>query len=157
MTSTNIDFKPLEQVDDIAQIIEEVFNVKLNISGGWGYDNTTAVNVGKIDSSIDQFIDIYSNVRANIEMNLTLEDEDRYGGINLSFKETKEFEINNKIYDVVSFKITAMKEKVYAKFIKEYKDNYGKKEFDLSDHFNRRKESTVTRDVDYWFFGLRDN
>jgi len=154
---TNIEFQTLPVVDDISEVIEDVFGVKLDINGGWGYDNTSALIVGKLDTDVDQFIDMFCNMRANIEMNLTLEEQDRYAGINLSFKESKEFEINNKVYDIVSFEITAMKETVYSQFIKEYKENYGKQEFDLSEHFKKRKESTVTRYVDYWFLGLRDN
>ena len=152
---TNIEFKPVEPVDDISGVIEDIFGVKLNISGGWGYDNTSAVIVENLgDMEIDQFIHVFATVRANIEMNLTLEEEERYGGVNLTFEDSKKFEINNKTYDVVSFKVSAMNEKIYADFIQEYKDNYGKEEFDLSDHFKRRKENTITRDVDYWFYGL---
>ena len=153
----NIEFKKLPQVDDLSGVIEDAFGVKLDISGGWGYDHKTAVVVNSVATDIDQFLDMYASIRANIEMNLTLEEDDRFGGINVHFEESKQFEIDNKIYDILTFKIIAMKEKTYASFIKEYKDNYGKKEFDLSDHFKRREESVVSRVVDYWFFGLEKN
>ncbi len=151
---TNIEFKPIEHVDNIKKVIKNVFDVELNITGGWGYDNNSAVIIEKLDIPMDQFIHMFATMRANIEMNLTLEEDERYGGINLTFKDNKKFEINNKTYDIVSFKVTAMKEKIYAQFIKEYKDGYGKKEFDLSDHFKRRTENTITRYIDYWFLGL---
>lgn len=152
--SNNIYFENLPGVDDLSGVIEDVFGVKLDISGGWGYDNNTAVIVNSLAVEIDQFLHMFASMRANVEMNLILEEEQRYGGINVSFEDSKKFEIDNKVYDVVTFKVTAMKEKTYADFIKEYKDNYGKKEFDLSGHFKRREENTISRTVDYWFYGL---
>jgi len=153
---TNLDFKKVEPVDNIKDVIKDIFDVELDVSGGWGYENNNALVIEELHIPIDQFIHMFATIRANIEMNLTLEEEQRYGGINLTFLNSKKFEINNKTYDVVSFKITAMNEKIYADFIKEYKDGYGKKEFDLSNHFKRRKENTITRDVDYWFYGLEE-
>ncbi|MCK5111397.1 MAG: hypothetical protein KAQ94_07740 [Arcobacteraceae bacterium] len=153
---TNIEFKQIEPVDSIQKVIKEVFDLKLDISGGWGYDNNSAIIVEKLDMPIEQFIHMFATMRANIEMNLTLEEGERYTGINLTLEDSKKFEINNKIYNIVSFKITAMKEKVYTDFIQEYKDGYGKKDFDLTDHFDRRKQNSITREVDYWFYGLED-
>ena len=153
---TNMEFKPIEKVDSTKEVIEDVFGVKLDISGGWGYDNSSAVEVNSLDMPIDQFLNLFATVRANIEMNLTLEEDERYGGVNVTFQESKKFEINSKTYDIVTFKITAMNEKIYADFIKEYKEGYGKKEFDLADHFKRRKEKTITRVTDYWFYGLEE-
>ena len=155
MTKETIKIENLPIVDDIAGVIEDAFNAKLNISGGWGYDNKSAVVVESLDIPIDQFLHMYANVRANLEMNMTLESDERYGGISPTFLEGKQIEIENKAYDMITFEITAMKETIYANFIQEYKDNYGKNEdFDLSDHFKRRKESTITIQSDFWFSGL---
>lgn len=155
--TNSIEFEKLPEVDDIAGVINDVFGVELGISGGWGYDNNSALSIDKLDVDIDQFLHMFASMRANIEMNLTIKDEnERYGGINVHFEDSKTFEINNKIYDVLTFKITAMKEKTYADFIQEYKDNYGKKEFDLTGHFQRREESTLSRVVDYWFLDSRE-
>ncbi len=151
---TNIEFKQVEPVENIQEVVKDIFDIKLNISGGWGYDNNSAVVIKKLDMPVEQFIHMFATMRANIEMNLTLDEDERYGGINLTFENSKKSEINNKIYDVMSFKITAMKEKIYTNFIQEYKAGYGKKEFDLSAHFQKRKESTIVRHIDYWFLGL---
>ena len=151
----NVDFKPLEKVDSIQKVIEDIFSIKLDISGGWGYDNNSVVIVNSLDMPIEQFVNLFASIRANIEMNLTLEEDERFGGINVTLQESKEFKIANKNYDVVTFKITAINEKTYANFIKEYKENYGKKEFDLEKHFKKRKEKTVVRVMDYWFYGLK--
>ncbi len=155
MTNNVIEFKRLPAVDDIAGVIEDVFGVKLDISGGWGYDNNSAVIVNSLDLPIDQFLYMFSQMRANIEMNMTLDESDRYGGINTNFVDGKQIEIENKVYDMITFEITAMKESIYADFIQEYKDNYGKnKDFDMSEHFKRREINTIKLQSDFWFYGL---
>jgi len=147
-------FKQIEKVDNIKEVIKNLFDADLNISGGWGYDEKSASIVESLEGvHVDQFLHMFASIRANIEMNATLDEKNRYGGINLTFKERKTIELDNKTYEIFTFGITAMKEKEYAKFIKEYKHGYGKKEFDLADHFKRRKKSTIEREVDYWFKG----
>ena len=157
MANDLVEFEQLPAVDDIAGVIEDAFGVKLDISGGWGYDNSSAVIVNSLNIPIDQFLYMYSSIRANIEMNMTLEEDARYGGINTNFIDGQQIEIENKVYDMITFEITAMKESTYAGFIQEYKDNYGKnKDFDLSEHFKRREESTIKIQSDFWFYGLND-
>ena len=155
---TKIEFKQIDNVDNISEVIKEVFEVELDISGGWGYDNTTALIVNNLkEMKIDQFIHTFASIRANVEMNLTLDEDERYGGINVEFMDGKQIELDNIKYDMITFKISAMKEKDYAVFIQEYKDNYGKnKDFDMTDHFKRRNESTISIEVDYWFIGLEN-
>lgn len=153
--SDKVIFDTIPPVDDLGGVIEDVFGVKLDIKGGWGYDDKTAVEVGDLkDIETDQFLHMFGSIRANVEMNLTLEEEDRYGGINLHLEELKEFDINGKNYKVATYTITAMPEKKYAGFIQEYKDNYGKKEFDLDAHFKAREESTIKITADIWYLGL---
>lgn len=151
---TSKEFQQIEEVDNIKEVIKNLFDVSLNISGGWGYTEKNATIIDSLEGvEIDQFLHMFASIRANIEMNATLEKDDRYGAINLSFKDKKSIMINSKTYSVITFAITAMKEKDYASFIQEYKDGYGKKEFDLAKHFERRKQSTIEREVDYWFEG----
>jgi len=150
-------FKHIESVDDMSGLILEVFDVKLDISGGWGYDYKSSVVVNSLDIPIDQFLNLFASLRANIEMNMTLEEDDRYGGINVHFLDGEQFSIENKTYDHVRFEVTAMKEKEYAKVIQEYKDNYGKNEdFDMDKHFKKREELTIKLIADFWFEGLED-
>ncbi len=151
-----MEFKQIESVDDISGLILEVFDVKLDISGGWGYDYKSPVVVNSLDIPIDQFLNLFASLRANIEMNMTLEEDDRYGGINVHFLDGEQFSIENKTYDHVRFEVTAMKEKEYAKVIQEYKDNYGKnRDFDMNKHFKKREELTIKLIVDFWFEGLQ--
>ncbi|MEA3497790.1 MAG: hypothetical protein U9R16_01905 [Campylobacterota bacterium] len=153
--TNNITFNQIESVENLSQVLKETFDVDLDISGGWGYDNKGAVVVNHLDIPIDQFLHMFATIRANIEMNLMQDEDNRYGGINISFLEGEQFEIDNKIYDHITFEISAINEKKYAKYIQEYKDNYGKnKDFDMSDHFKRRKEDTITMQSDFWFYGL---
>ncbi|MBO8086536.1 MAG: hypothetical protein J7D61_10910 [Marichromatium sp.] len=152
-----MEFKQIEPVEDMAEVIQDVFGVKLDISGGWGYDHKKPVIVNNLDIPIDQFLTLFATIRANIEMNLTLEEHERYGGINVHFLDGEQFTIENKTYDHITFEITAMKEQEYAEVIQEYKDNYGKNaNFDLDAHFNKRKELTLKVVADFWFEGLEE-
>ncbi len=151
----NIVIKQCEPVEDIQKIAKEIFGIDLSISGGWGYDENSATVIDKLEMPMDQFTNIFATIRANIEMNITLDDENRYSAINITLIDSKETKINNKTYTVVSFKITAINELLYKDFIKEYKEGYGKKEFDLAEHFKKREENTIVRNIDYWFLGLQ--
>ena len=152
-----MEFKQITPVDDMAKLIQEVFDVKLDISGGWGYGYKTPVMVNSLNMSIDQFLNLFANLRANIEMNMTLEEDNRYGGINVHFLDGEQFTIENKTYDHIRFEVTAMREKEYAKVIQEYKDNYGKNEnFDMDKHFKKREELTIKLVADFWFEGLEE-
>lgn len=150
-------FKQITPVDDISGLIKEVFDVKIDISGGWGYDYKSPIVVNSLDMPIDQFLNLFAKLRANIEMNLTLEEDERYGGINVHFIDGEQFSIENKTYDHIKFEVTALREKEYAEVIKEYKDNYGKNEdFDMDKHFKKREELTIKVVSDFWFEGLEE-
>lgn len=151
-----ITFEAIERVENMQEVIQEVFGVNLDIDGDWGYNPNRSVIVRSLDMPIDQFLHMFATIRANIEMNMTIEDEnERYGGIKVNFIDGKQIELENKTYDMITFEINAMKEKTYAGFIQEYKDNYGKnKDFDMDDHFKRREQSTISFQSDFWFEGL---
>lgn len=155
MKKSKITFNQIEPVENLSSVLKDTFDVNLDISGGWGYDNNSAVQVNSLDIPIDQFLHMYATVRATIEMNLMQDEENRYGGIKVAFLEGEQFEVENKIYDHITFEITAMNEKKYAGFIQEYKENHGKNEdFDINGHFERRAQNTITVKSDYWFCGL---
>lgn len=149
MTSTV--FKELEAVENIKKVVKNLFDVELNISGGWGYGADDALIINSLDMPMGQFTNLFATLRTNVEMSFNLDKDEKYGGIALNEEDRKETHSNGRGYSIVSFKVTAMKEKQYAEFIKEYKENYGKKEFDLAGHFRRRKEQTLKRVVECWF------
>jgi len=104
----------------ISGLILEVFDAKLDISGGWGYDYKNSIIVNSFDISIDQFfLNLFASLRANIEMNMTLEEDERCGGINAHFLDEEQFSIENRTYDHIRFEVIVMREKDYAKVIKE--------------------------------------
>lgn len=150
-------FEKLPNVDDLSGVIEDMFEVKLDISGGWGYDNNSAVIVHSIDITIDQFLFLFAKIRTTTQMNLILDKADRYAGIELNFIEGKQIEIEDKLYDMITFEITAMKEDKYLQLLQEYETNYGKNDnFDLDDHLKKCEEHTITLQSDFWFYGLEN-
>ncbi|MEA1952869.1 MAG: hypothetical protein U9O24_00565 [Campylobacterota bacterium] len=148
----SIKFKELEKVDNIKEVVKNLFDVELDVSGGWGYSEESALNIHSLTMPIEQFMNLFATLRANIEMNLTLDKDERYGGITLTLQKRESISRGIKAFTVATFKISAMNEGVYAGFIKEYKENYGEKEFDIAEHFKKRKDNTVVRVVDYWFY-----
>jgi len=146
-----VKFEKIKSGDNIAEVIKTAFTVDLDISGGWGYDEQSATIVQSLKITKNQFTNMFATIRATIEMNLTLEDKDRYTGINQKELQSEKITIDDENYEKITFEISGMDEKIYKDFIKEYKDGYGKKDFDLENHFKRRKENTIIRNEDYWF------
>ena len=145
-------FKQIPSTDNIQKVIKSAFDTELTISGGWGYskddhttiqdDNTTPIN---------QLEHTLASMRAYIEMSMTQDKENRYGSINLNEISRENIHSNKFIFHKVIYTLTAMKDRDYSAFINEYKEGYGNEGFDLNDHFERRKKSTVTREITYWF------
>ena len=143
-------FKMIE-IDDhesIEELVKVAFQTELAIAGGWGYSKELATILKEGNTATKaqtQFT--LATMRAYLEMNMTLEAEERYAAINLN-------ELHREVegaYEKVSYEISAMREVEYNVFIKEYKENLEKKEFDINDHFAKRKEATLKREVVYWF------
>jgi len=144
-------FEELKSDNDLKQIIKSAFDVDLDIAGSWGYTQELSTIIHSTDTPLVQMEHIFASMRAYVEMNMTQEKEIRYGSINLNEVSRKKIVKDTLLYDVVTYKLTAMKEDIYAHFIKEYKEGYGKNNFDLSEHFTRRENSTLTREVTHWF------
>jgi len=144
-------FPALQCDDDLKQIIKAAFDTDLDINGAWGYTQDTATNILSSSVPLSQFEHMFASMRAYVEMNMTLAEEDRYGSINLNEVAREQITIGNLCYDKVSYEISAMNEKVYASFIKEYKEGYGTEGFDMTKHFEKRKEATLKRNVTHWF------
>jgi hypothetical protein len=152
--TNDVEFETVAPVESTKEAIKEVFDLDMDVSGGWGYDNNSAIIINELNIPLGQFVYTFASIRANIEMSLLLEEGERYSGINVHLKDSKKFEIESSMYDVLTFEVTGMKEDKYAEFIAEYKEKYGDKEFDMDGHFERRKEATISRVVDYWFLDL---
>lgn len=145
-------FEPLFHEDNLKAIISSAFDMDLPISGGWGYTREEATIIHHLDNiPLTQFEHTFASMRAYGEMNMSLPEDQRYGSINVNECQREQIDLEGKTYDKVTYEISAMKEDVYAALIDEYKAGYGKIEFDMEDHFRRRKESTLKREVIHWF------
>ena len=144
-------FKPLSCNDDLKDIIKTAFDSDLDIAGAWGYSKELATEIITSDIPLSQLEHIFASMRAYIEMNMTLEVSNRYASINVKELSRETQVIDNLTYHKIIYTVTAIKESRYADFIKEYKDNYGKEDFDLDGHFAKRKEETLHREVTHWF------
>lgn len=146
------EFQTINSDAPIKEVIRSAFDADLAISGGWGYTKELATFIQDTKSMpVEQFEHTLATMRAYIEMNMTLEQEDRYGSINLKEIAREQIVETGLRYDKVTYEVSAMKEDIYASFINEYKNNAEKPDFDLADHFNRRKEATLKRIVEHWF------
>lgn len=145
-------FSPIQNNNNIKEVIKSAFDMDLSVAGSWGYtleeptiiENTGCVPIEELEYTI-------ASMRTYIEMNMTLPKEERYGSINLTEIQRKEIKKNNLTYHEVTYSISAMKEEVYTSFINEYKECFGKEGFDLASHFKKRKEATIARETKYYF------
>lgn len=141
-------FNRLDPIDDLQAFIQQHFEVELPVKGGWGYDADAPVVVSPHPTlPVAQIEQIFATILANIEMNLMFEKGEGFAGINV-----KEIAREKKgDVESVEYEITALPEKRYAEFIDEYKEGYGKADFDIEDHFRRREAETIRRNVTLYF------
>ena len=144
-------FTQLKSDNDLKEIIKTAFDMELDISGDWGYEKEIATLIHSTSTPIGQLEHIFATMRAYTEMNMTLEQKDRYGSINVNELSREEISKDAHTYHKVIYKIEAMKEDIYNDFIQEYKEKSETPGFDIADHFQRRKEATLTREVTHWF------
>ncbi len=142
-------FKEIEVENNLQELVKVAFNSDLKLDGAWGYSQALATVIKEGNSgSLAQIEFTLATMRAYLEMNMTLSEEERYGAINL--QELSRERIDDS-YDKVEYEISAIKELEYKAFIKEYKENLEKSDFDMSEHFARRKSATLKRKVLHWF------
>jgi len=146
-------FTHISSEENIQSIIKSAFDTDLSVGGGWGYTrkDATVLESNQDNLPLNQIEHMLASMRTYLEMNMTLDEKDRYGSINLNELSRETIKENTNIYDKVNYEISAMKEIVYADFINEYKEGYGKEGFNLEEHFSRRKKETLTRVIVYWF------
>jgi hypothetical protein len=145
-------FKKLQN-NNIQELIKSTFDADLALAGDWGYTKEKATIIESVSEGmpLSQLEHMVTSIRAHLEMNITQAQENRYSGINANERAREESRSDEGIFNKVTYEITAMKEDLYAAFIKEYKEGYGKEDFDLNEHFKKRKEATLTREVVHYF------
>jgi len=146
-------FNTLKENTNIQELIKETFDADLPLSGDWGYSKEKASIIESLPQGmpLPQMEHTLTTIRAHLEMNITQEKENRYGGINANEKAREVISSGSTIFEKVTYEITAIKEDLYNAFIKEYKEGYENEMLDLNDHFKRRKEATITREVVHYF------
>ena len=146
-------FNTLQENTNIHDLIKTTFEVDLPISGDWGYSKEKATIIEALPQGMPilQLEHTLTTIRAHLEMNITQEKENRYGGINANEKAREVMKVDSAVFEKVTYEITAIKEDLYNAFIKEYKEGYDNESLDLNDHFKRRKEATLTREVIHYF------
>ncbi|MGC9351563.1 MAG: hypothetical protein ACP5D3_06200 [Sulfurovum sp.] len=145
-------FEALTHENNLKEIIKSAFDMDLPISGGWGYTHEEATVIHDLHNiPLTQFEHTFASMRAYGEMNMALPEELRYGSINVNESNREEITIDDSVYEKITYEISAMKESLYAALIDEYKKGYGKESFDMEDHFQRRNEATLKREVIHWF------
>jgi hypothetical protein len=144
-----MEFQEIEVENNLEELVKVAFNADFKLDGAWGYTQALATVIKpQNEGSLAQIEFTLATMRAYLEMNMTLGDKERYSAINL--QELSREKIDES-YDKVNYEISAIKETEYKAFIAEYKENSEKRDFNMSDHFNRRKEATLKRVVVHWF------
>ena len=148
-----VKFTPIPDDNDISAVVKSAFDTELALSGAWGYTKSqaTVIEQNSQDIPLKQFEHTQASMRAYLEMSMTLNDEDRYGSINLNEISREEIPDAPYLYHCIEYEISAMKESDYTLFINAYKEGYGKEDFDMNAHFAQRKEKTIQRRVKHWF------
>ena len=146
-------FNPLQENTNIQELIKTTFDADLPISGDWGYSKEKASIIAVLPQGmpLPQLEHMLTTIRAHLEMNITQEEANRYAAINANEISREENQNNGLIYAKVTYEVTAIKEDLFKQFIHEYKEGYEKEGFDLNDHFKKRKEATLTREVVHYF------
>ena len=145
-------FMPITSSDPLKEIIKSAFEMDVELTGGWGYEKKMAtLRHSSNGLPVEQFEHTFATMRAYIEMNMTRDEETRYGSINPTELSREYVSFENKNFVKVTYEVSGMLEKTYANFINIYKENYGSPDFDMSEHFKQRKEATLVRCVTHWF------
>lgn len=146
-----MNFNQVETGGNLKEMIKSAFDIEMPVDGEWGYSMESPLIIRETEMSLPQLEHTLASMRAHLEMSLMPGKEERYGSINLNESEREEHREKDGVIHEVTYTITAMKESDYSTFIDEYKENYGKDDFDLADHFKRRKRATLVRTETVWF------
>jgi hypothetical protein len=146
-----VEFEKIKSDDKVEDIILGALELKLPVTGGWGYTKDDPVIITDDSMPSIQLEYMFVTAHSTIVMNLTQPKEKRYGGINVKELSRESLEEKGEMIEKVNFEISGMLEDVYADFIKEYKENHGDDKFDLNGHFKRREENTLKLNQSFWF------
>jgi hypothetical protein len=149
--TANMNFQEIDCLDSVRDIIKEAFDMALDIEGCFGYDRKRAFIINSTDRDLTQFEHMLATMRAHLSMSMMLPKDERYGAINLNEIKREQKSIDSKLYDIVTYEVTAMRESDYKALIEEYKEGIEREDFDMEAHFKKRKNATVKLTQDIWF------
>ncbi len=148
----SIIFRQIPATTPVGEVIRSAFDTDLPVEGGWGYTTEAPLKLlPPLPAPLQQIEYTLASMRTHIEMQMTLPEEQRYGGINLNETARETRTIEGRSCDIVTYEVTAMRESDYARFIEEYKEGYGKDGFDITAHFEARKAATLHREITLCF------
>jgi len=96
-------FKKLQENNNIQELIMSTFNADLALAGKWGYtkENATIIEALQDGMPLSQLEHMVTTIRAHLEMNITQEQEHRYGGINANERAREEIRNEKDILNKV--------------------------------------------------------
>jgi hypothetical protein len=146
-------FKELPAQENLHEFIKAAFNIELPLLGDWGYTQARATIITKLHENMpmNQLEHTFATIRAQLEMSMNQEANNSYRGINVNEKTRETMKEKDKLFEKVTYEVTGMREEDYNAFVQEYKDGYDNNTLDLNDHFKRRKEATLVREVVHFF------
>ena len=74
--------------------IKTAFDSDLPVTGSWGYTKDDVTIIEASNMPLKQIEHIFASMRAYVEMNMTLQEGERYGSINLNEKTREELIID---------------------------------------------------------------
>ncbi len=153
LLNKEIHFKQISTHDPLKKIIKEAFDMDFDVSGGWGYDIQQPIVLNEQTLPVKQLQHTLASIRMHLEMSMTLPQEQRYAGINLT--ELSRKTDHSTTHEAVTYQVSAILESDYAAFIAAYKEGYGTEAFDIEGHFHDRETATLRREVTVWYRAKR--
>ena len=142
-------------------IQNQVDELVLPISGGWGYSVDDCVVIDKDDASVDTSLPFkgvpieyqFIEKRIYAELIVFKSEADRSSGIQWELLSQMCEAIDGKTYDILDFKVTAYKDNDWNYLKKDWADNEGFKNnpSGLNNHTEERDKRMYFYNAQFWF------
>lgn len=141
------------------EVIFDVYQKDLPISGGWGFTKEDAVIINRYDSTVNQILPFdgiglelwFARHRAYIQLITQRDTNDRYSGIELNNKRQELITDNTGTYDKVIYDVSAFKDADFDELKEEWESNNYDGSFDIEAHNKKRQSLLVHFEMEYWF------
>lgn len=124
------DPSPLNTQESPRQIILDDFELDLPISGGWGYDFSTACIIDKDDPTVDQSIPfegveieyIFAEKRIYEEMIIFRHPDEQFHGIRWDLEKQRMTTHNDRYHDILIFNIVGFSEAIWDELTSRFEE-----------------------------------